>query len=525
MDDQKKQKSGLNAETRRIPKSLIEEQIRLEKERAEALEKEKKAPPSSSAPPPEPPKVETREFDNSLAPDDPNAPAIDLSQQKKTEVPAGDVDSTQTISLADTMTVKRDSIPKQEEAPKRPVFNSEIHVPTPPKKSSMTPWLAVIILIIFSAIVFYMIRSKSNTPNPTADQQSTAVTSDAVDEEVDEGDPITEDVDEQSVADGSSDNEMEPVVKLKPAFLEKAVFVKSFSINNTDLSGKAQIKIRKKGAIFSELEDSKTVAITYALLKRIEVLGGMKQKKTKGILTKQWRGNLRGYRLTGFRKHKTDQEFTENLTLVTPASGRLSVINGVLASVKKVTFENFIKSLEAKGILIKDIESTDENQVELNLDFKADNKAFGKKDFLLSSSGIFGVKGGGGIESIGLNLPKGFRDIPKEIEVNETTFYKIHKIHDDKFQPLFYVKEWENKIANVEITSPRIKIREGIGIGSTIGELRILFPELTIAVTKGKVVVVQYPEIGGYFIVNASVKEVANETIADSKKITKIVLE
>jgi hypothetical protein len=68
------------------------------------------------------------------------------------------------------------------------------------------------------------------------------------------------------------------------------------------------------------------------------------------------------------------------------------------------------------------------------------------------------------------------------------------------------------------------KTKEGIGINSTLGLMRIFFPDIKIAISKDNLVVM-YNNIGGYFILDMKVKDFVNHKYKNSSKIIEIVFE
>jgi hypothetical protein len=309
-----------------------------------------------------------------------------------------------------------------------------------------------------------------------------------------------------------------------PALLKKIDIIDSIVINDESLSGESQKKLRKKGAVLSEDQDPKIVAIVNALIKRLELTTKVNITKRNGITSKILRGTFRGFKINSQRKTKGIKKLINKISVITPTKGQISIIKGVLYSVKKIKYDSFIKSLSKRGIIVIDGTLQDDQTVSLNLVVQPTKKTLVKGNYLMSDAGIFGIKAGDGIEKLKSNLPSEFRVIKKHIEINENTSYNVYKILNKEFNTLFFVKEWNGKIEKLEIMNTNFKTKEGIGINSTLGLMRIFFPDIKIAMSKDNLIVM-YNNIGGYFVLDMKAEDFVNHMYKDSSKIIEIVFE
>jgi len=491
----------LNATTRRIPKSLIEEQIRIEREKA--LKKKAKEDLDKTT------LINTSELN------------IPKTKPEKPESPElADIDSTQAISLDKTMTMKSEQLEDFEPPKKKTPIKQEINFPKPKKKASLMPWIIIAIIIIIAAILFSIIGKDKEVTKENKNISTINTTEKVTAEIINEKEIKNEEIVQTDTAETIIEKQ-----NVKPDLLDKVKLIESINLTNENLSGESQKKLSKKGAILSEENDPKFVAIVDALIKRLEITKGVKTSTRRGILSKRWRGTYRGFKIDAQRKEKSGKVILNKILLTTPSRGIVSINNGILKSVKKLTYDKFIEELNKNGISISEDKQLDENNVLVNLSVLPPKKALSKKDFLLSASGIFGIKGGDGIENIKLHLPAGFRVIKKNIEISEDINYNIYKVHNKQFYPLFFVKEWDERVAKVEIISTRFKTKEGIGVNSNLGLLRIYFPNLKISKSTDNMVIIKHEEISGYFILDLTIEDFTNLNFKDSAKIIKIILE
>ncbi len=503
--DQKNGTIEINAETRRIPKALIEEQIKFEREK-ELKEKELKQKEEFS-------KTTVIKVEKPI-----------VQEEKQEEEISEDIsnDKTQVISLEKDIEITPDQS-KELEAKKNAIpFNSDLKYTKSQKQFNYTPWILIAAIIIVAVIFFSSIGPEkeenvaSNTSN-NAENDSKLVSK----EDVAEDNIMTDDSDFNNEEETGIDR----LKQIKPSLLHKTNIIETVILTNENLAGESQKKVKKKGALISDDIDPKIVAIVDGLIKRLEITNGVQTVTRRGVLSKRWKGTYRGFKIDAQKKEKGGKIILNKISLSTPSKGQLSIFNGVLNSIKKIKYESFIEELGKNGITITENELSNENSVIVNLEVLSPSKGLKKNEFLLSASGVFNIKGGDNIENIKLHLPEDFRVIKKNIVIDEQTSYNIHKVHNSKFHPLFFVKEWGGKIETVEITSTMFKTANGIGINSTIGLLRIYFPKLKIAKTVSNLVIVLPEGIDGYFIIDSTIEDFESLNFKDTAKIIKIVLE
>jgi len=520
----------LNAETRRIPKELIEKQIRMEAEKA----REKTNSTDEN---------KNKTIDKRII----QSKSNDIDSSKTMMMNAGDIrkeelktdseiknqnfgEKSQAMSLNTTIPIKKEDLSNrltndEQKDFKDTDFNKNMKLPKPPQeKTNITYWLLAGILIVLLLIFLIF---KSNNQEINTDNKNTnpiSIKSETVNENEikDENDDSNiEVVDEAPIGEESEDT----VIEKKPKLLNKIKIINTIKISNDDLFGKSLMKIRKKGAIFSEKIDPKIVAISEALKKRVGIINSLKTVKRGNILSKIWRGRIFGFKIDAIQRKKASEIIIDRIRIMTPSKAQYSIIKGVLYSVKRLKYESLIKDLEKYGISI--IENFDENNkvLTVNLNKTSSKNVPIKQKFLLSSNGIFNIKAGDGVENINLNIPKGFGVIKKTIEIDEFTSYNIYKIHDQKFRTMFFIKGWKGRIEKIEIPNSRIKTKEGISVGSTVGMLRAYFENIEVAKTGSNLIVIPFKEIGGYFVLDLSIEDFDSENIEDSVKIIEIVLE
>jgi len=516
-NNSKENEQQINAETRRIPKNLIEEQI-------------KKAQIKHNTPKQKVTKNVLKENNLSKTTKIDKNKVMLAGKKKDEELIDKNVSGEQIQELP-----SMDNEPHITQHNMSPLNTAQHDIrreprltfPKPPKAKNYTSWIIIIIIIAISAIIFYSIRPDKNinTVDKTkSDTTSNIVKSEDV-EDVGEQDIKDENIDEQDLVNENSKKfAYKKKISKMPALLKKIEIIDSIVINDESLSGESQKKVRKKGAVLSEEQDPKIVAIVNAMIKRLALTTKVSTTKRNGITSKRLRGTFRGFKIDSQRKTKGSKRLTNKISVITPTRGQLSIINGVLYSVKKVKYDSFIKSLSKRGIIVIDGTLQDEQTVSLNLVVQPTKKTLEKGNYLMSDAGIFGINAGDGIEKLKLNLPAEFRVIKKHIEINENTSYNVYKVLNKEFNTLFFVKEWNGKIEKIEIMNTSFKTKEGIGINSTLGLMRIFFPDIKIAMSKDNLVVM-YNNIGGYFILDMKAKDFVNHKYKDSSKVIEIVFE
>jgi len=107
-------------------------------------------------------------------------------------------------------------------------------------------------------------------------------------------------------------------------------------------------------------------------------------------------------------------------------------------------------------------------------------------DYLIKGNGVGKVVLDSDISEIKLLLAPKYNMIKRRIMV-ENEFVIIYKIENQNRKPLFYIYERDGKIWGIQIVDELFRTERGVGIGSSLGAMRIYYTQLNIFAIPRKV--------------------------------------
>ena len=284
---------------------------------------------------------------------------------------------------------------------------------------------------------------------------------------------------------------------------EKGKEITLYELSDEMFQGTAPLKVKEKGPIISEESDPEIAAVGDALKHRVEILHGTKTRTRRGIKTKITSGKFHGFRIINTFQQKDDQIIRNETVIVTPLRGRLLIKGNILDSIIRTNYEKFHRELDVAGIEVIKTPLTEEGIINVQLRV---TKLYGrpvKPEFLIGSESVGPVTLGMPIERIHSVLPPGkYIVIEKEI-LHEDKFYDTYKVCDLQTEPLFFVNAKDNKVWGIQVVSRKYKTANGLGIGNTLGELRINYlgnTNIKIGATSSGVPFASINEMSGMFL-------------------------
>ena len=101
---------------------------------------------------------------------------------------------------------------------------------------------------------------------------------------------------------------------------------------------------------------------------------------------------------------------------------------------------------------------------------------------------------------------------------------KEFTIYDDRKSSLFYVNAFAGKVWGIEIVDSRFSTARGIGINSTLGQMRIYYQGIKISETDSGVPYARLETINGRFFLQPEVIDLAGRQFPNQTKITSILI-
>jgi hypothetical protein len=292
-----------------------------------------------------------------------------------------------------------------------------------------------------------------------------------------------------------------------------------------DLSGEAPLKVRAKGALISEEKDPEIAAVGEALRTRIEMLYGIKSRRTSGgrAVTETASGTFQGFRVNSTRI-KSGGKFTKNEIIVTtPSKGIFVIRDNMLDAWRNCTYEKIMQDLVNSGIEVEKQRDPVKGFVNVKLSVTTLKGIPAANDYLIAGRRVGRIELDMTILRMKATLPANFSYVKKRIEF-ENEFYNVIKVFDEKKNPLVFVNEKDSKVWGIQTISGKYNTAKGIGIGSTLGRLKIYYPNPKIWFIKGSAPLVSVEGLAGVFVLQNEGIDFKKRIFPNSTKITSILI-
>ena len=103
-------------------------------------------------------------------------------------------------------------------------------------------------------------------------------------------------------------------------------------------------------------------------------------------------------------------------------------------------------------------------------------------------------------------------------------YYDVYKILDQSNEPLFFVYENKGRVWGISIISEIFKTDKGIGIGSSLGNMRINYPKVNIGISEKKIPFVKIDSVDGLFVIQSEGVDIIKQIFPSKAKIISILI-
>lgn len=248
---------------------------------------------------------------------------------------------------------------------------------------------------------------------------------------------------------------------------------------NEVLQGEAPLGSLEGEPVFSRDRDPEVAAIVDAFNLCYRVIFDIRVVKRDGTITETCRGVFRGFGINSILVKRSGQAVKDEITLFTPSGGTLRVVDKQLDSVSRTGYEELMADLGLSGIGFRKEMVPEENLVRARLEFEDRWDKRPVDSFLIYGDGVGEVKLGMTVQEMKSILSGRYRILRRKIMVGNR-FETILKVDDRQRTPLFFVYERNNRIWGIEVVHDRYKTQRGIGIGSTLGMVRVFYPDVNL---------------------------------------------
>ncbi len=271
-------------------------------------------------------------------------------------------------------------------------------------------------------------------------------------------------------------------------------------------AGEAPLAVRPSGPLLSPEADPQLAALAEALAIRVRIMSGA-QATTRGAqTTRTARGEFRGFRVTAMEKLENGAVRYAEVTVITPGKRTIKTVNRVLQALEKADLAAVLSEVQAAGLEFTPLPALSGQGV-----FRAQLlpvRPWGKSveaARLISGREVGGVTLDEPVARIAGSLPPSLRVLKRKVLVGES-YRDVFKITDAAGDPLFYVYEKDGRAWGITVVSPLFRTASGIGIGSTLDQMRLQYPEVRISHTAKGAPVARVEWIEGSFILQSDEK-------------------
>lgn len=381
----------------------------------------------------------------------------------------------------------------------------------PKSKSTTLFTLILVVLFGFTVVVFLMNKHREeNLMVIAAEEEGTAV--EAVQ---DPGTPAARpaagtDVTPPPVSPGTEPARQQP---------------KKIVLAREALTGEAVLQVRAKGPLISDERDPEIAAVGEALRARVELLNGIRRTRARrgGGIIETSAGRFQGFRINSTRIKNGDKITKDEIIVTTPSKGIFVIRGNILDAWRRCSYEMITRDLENAGITVAKSVDPAKGVVSVQLSISELKGSSVANNFLISGRRVGRVELDMTIQQMKSVYPENYGYVKKKLEFENNFFYVI-KVFDEKNTPLFFVNERDNRVWGIQIISDKYKTGKGIGIGSTLGRLKIYYPNPRIWSTKGSAPLVSVGSVDGVFILQNESVDFERKIFPNSAKITGILI-
>lgn len=298
----------------------------------------------------------------------------------------------------------------------------------------------------------------------------------------------------------------------------------SLLLTNDEFAGKAPMAVRAGGPVISEAIDPELAALVDALKIRLKVSGDSKAVSRGKTVTTASKGDYRGFKISVDEISENQKTLAEEITVTTPQKGFIHTKNGVLESIKGSDLASFSAELQNAGLeIIKHPSQPGDKvfQVQFNV-----VGAFGKTiaaDLLISGKSIGKISLAMPTPQLEAILLPSYIVLKRKVLVNDV-YYDVYKVLDQSNEPLFFVYENKGRVWGVSLISEVFRTEKGIGIGSSLGNLRINYPRVFVGISDKNTPFVKIDGLDGLFILQSEGIDIKKRVFPNQTKIISILV-
>lgn len=290
----------------------------------------------------------------------------------------------------------------------------------------------------------------------------------------------------------------------------KALIQKSYEqqvLTAEPFAGEAPLAVRPAGPLLSPEGDPQLAALAEALAIRVRIMQGSQASSRGGQTTRTTKGEFRGFRVSALERLENGALSYSEITVVTPGKRLIRTVNRVLQGLEKTDLAGVLSEVQAAGLEFSPLPAPagqDVFRVQL-----LPARPWGKPvaaGQLIAGREVGGVTLGMPVAQARGRLAPSYSVLKRKVLVGDA-YRDVYKVTDAGGEPLFFIYEKDGQAWGITIVSPAFRTASGIGIGSTLDQMRIQYPEVRLSHSAKKTPIARVQGIDGSFILQSDERQ------------------
>jgi hypothetical protein len=298
----------------------------------------------------------------------------------------------------------------------------------------------------------------------------------------------------------------------------------SLLLSDDEFAGQAPMAVTATGPVISATTDPELAAMVDALRIRLQVSVEGKAVGRGSTVTTTSKGEYRGFKISVEEKSDKQKMPSEETIVTTPQKGLIRTVDRVLQSVSGTDLTRFSAELQNAGLEIVRVPAQPGSGV-CKVQFRAVQR-FGKPiagDLLISGKRVGKISLGMPTTQLETILLSSYVVLKRKVLVNDV-YYDVYKVLDQSNEPLFFVYENKERVWGISLISELFQTEKGIGINSSLGNLRINYPQVKVGLSEKNTPYVKIDDVDGLFILPNEGIDIKKRVFPNSTKIISILI-
>jgi len=295
-------------------------------------------------------------------------------------------------------------------------------------------------------------------------------------------------------------------------------------LTDDEFTGQAPMAVKAGGPVISAAVDPELAAMVDALKIRLQVSIDSKSLSRGSIVTTVSKGDYRGFKISVDEKSEKQNILSEETTVTTPQKGFIRTVDRVLQSINGSDLAQFSAELRNAGLEIIRLPAQPGSGV-CKVQFRIAH-GFGKPiagDLLITGKRVGKISLGMPTTQLETILLSSYVVLKRKVLVNDV-YYDVYKVLDQSNEPLFFVYENKGRVWGISLISEIFQTERGVGINSSLGNLRINYPQVNVGISEKNTPFVKIDDIDGHFILQSEGIDIKKHIFPNKTRIISILI-